>query len=280
MISPDMLTQSIYENVQQALLEDIGSGDLTAQLIPNTRQATAHILTREAMILAGTPWVYEIIRQIDPTIIASFSKAEGELISPNEVFIRLSGGARNLLTAERSILNFIQLLSGVATKVHHLKKQLDGTSAQLLDTRKTIPGLRVAQKYAVTIGGGRNHRIGLYDAFLIKENHIIACGGIPEAIAAARLISDRPIEIEVENIEEFKVALSARPDIIMLDNMSLDDMRLAVDLNQKQVKLEASGGVNEQTLRGIALTGVDYISMGTITKDVQAIDLSMRLVEQ
>ncbi|MBV2133798.1 carboxylating nicotinate-nucleotide diphosphorylase [Pseudomonas sp. MAP12] len=272
------LGAEITANVRAALAEDIGSGDITAQLIPAERLARAKIITREAATICGTAWVDEVFRQLDPRVQVTWHVADGERAMQDQTLFSLEGPARALLSGERSALNFLQLLSGVASRCREYADLVEGTAVQLLDTRKTLPGLRLAQKYAVTCGGCHNHRIGLYDAFLIKENHIAACGGIAQAVASARQIAPgRPVEVEVENLEELQQALDAGADIIMLDELDDDDMRTAVSLNAGRAKLEASGGVNKTTLRGIAETGVDYISIGTLTKDVKAIDLSMRL---
>lgn len=275
------LAQVITENVAAALREDVGSGDLTAGLIPAHQQARARIITREAAVVAGTAWVDEVFRVLDPAVEVCWQVADGERVAPDQVLFELQGPARALLTGERSALNFLQLLSGTATRCRHYADLVQDTSVRLLDTRKTLPGLRRAQKYAVTCGGCYNHRIGLFDAFLIKENHIAACGGIAQAVAAARqLAPGRPVEVEVENLQELEQALSAGADIVMLDELSLADMRTAVALTAGRAKLEASGGVNQDTLLGIAQTGVDYISIGTLTKDVKAIDLSMRILDR
>ncbi|MNQ57818.1 Nicotinate-nucleotide pyrophosphorylase [carboxylating] [compost metagenome] len=272
------LNAEIEANVRAALSEDIGSGDITAQLIPEDRQARASVITREAAIISGTAWVNEVFRQLDPRVKVEWHVKDGQRAEPNQALFHLEGPARALLSGERSALNFLQCLSGVATRVGHYVELVKGTQVKLLDTRKTLPGLRLAQKYAVTCGGGHNHRIGLYDAFLIKENHIAASGGIAQAIAAAqRIAPGKPVEVEVESLAELQQALDAGADIIMLDELSLTDMRTAVTLTNGRAKLEASGGINETTLRTIAETGVDYISIGTLTKDVKAIDLSMRL---
>lgn len=272
------LSTEIEANVRRALTEDIGSGDITAQLIPEERLAHATVITREAAVIAGTAWVDAVFRQLDPRVAVHWQVADGDRVQPNQPLFHLEGPARALLSGERSALNFLQCLSGVATRVAHYVDLVKGTSVKLLDTRKTLPGLRLAQKYAVTCGGGHNHRIGLYDAFLIKENHIAACGGITQAINAAhRIAPGKPVEVEVENLDELQQALDAGADIIMLDELSLDDMRTAVTLTAGRAKLEASGGINDTTLRTIAETGVDYISIGTLTKDVRAVDLSMRL---
>ncbi|NWL79258.1 carboxylating nicotinate-nucleotide diphosphorylase [Pseudomonas taiwanensis] len=272
------LAAEIEANVRTALKEDIGSGDITAQLIPEDRQARATVITREAAIISGTAWVNEVFRQLDPRVKVEWQVQDGQRAEANQALFHLDGPARALLSGERSALNFLQCLSAVATRVGHYVELVKDTQVKLLDTRKTLPGLRLAQKYAVTCGGGHNHRIGLYDAFLIKENHIAASGGIAQAIEAAhRIAPGKPVEVEVESLDELKQALEAGADIIMLDELSLDDMRTAVTLTAGRAKLEASGGVNETTLRTIAETGVDYISIGTLTKDVKAIDLSMRL---
>ncbi|MBU1330608.1 MAG: carboxylating nicotinate-nucleotide diphosphorylase [Gammaproteobacteria bacterium] len=272
------LTAEITSNVRHALAEDIGSGDLTAQLIPAERLAQARVITRDAAVICGTAWVDGVFRQLDPRVAVHWQVRDGERVQPDQVLFTLEGPARALLTGERSALNFLQTLSAVATRSQFYADLVAGTAVKLLDTRKTLPGLRLAQKYAVTCGGCHNHRIGLYDAFLIKENHIAACGGIAQAVAAARRIAPgKPVEVEVENLEELHLALEAGADIIMLDELSLDDMRRAVTLTAGRAKLEASGGVNEHTLRAIAETGVDYVSLGTLTKDVKAVDLSMRL---
>ncbi|GAC1032111.1 carboxylating nicotinate-nucleotide diphosphorylase [Pseudomonas sp. No.21] len=272
------LNAEIEANVRRALTEDVGSGDITAQLIPEERLAHATIITREAAVIAGTAWVDAVFRQIDPRVAVHWQVADGDKVRPNQPLFHLEGPARALLSGERSALNFLQCLSGVATRVAHYVELVQGTQVKLLDTRKTLPGLRLAQKYAVTCGGGHNHRIGLYDAFLIKENHIAACGGIAEAITTAhRIAPGKPVEIEVESLDELNQALAAGADIVMLDELSLDDMRTAVTLTAGRAKLEASGGINDTTLRTIAETGVDYISIGTLTKDVRAVDLSMRL---
>ena len=272
------LHDEIQLNVQLALQEDVGAGDITAQLIPAERVATARVITREAAVLCGSAWVDEVFRQLDPRVVVTWNAQDGDKVSADQTLFTLSGPARALLTGERSALNFVQSLSAVATRCRHYADLVEGTPVKLLDTRKTIPGLRLAQKYAVTCGGCHNHRIGLYDAFLIKENHIAACGGIAQAVASARQIAPgKPVEVEVESLEELKQALDAGADIIMLDELSHEDMRTAVQLTAGRAKLEASGGINDSTLRSVAETGVDYISLGTLTKDVMAVDLSMRL---
>ena len=276
-IPQSLLEQSIQINVQQALAEDIGDGDITALLTPENEQATATIISRENMVLAGRPWVDALISQYDPTVQIVWLKEDGESVNAGEAFLKLAGSARSLLTVERPALNFIQTLSAVATKAAFYVKQLEGTQTKLLDTRKTLPGLRIAQKYAVAIGGGQNHRLGLFDAFLIKENHIMAAGGIAQAIAQAhRVAPNKPVEVEVETWDELNQALEAGADIVMLDNFSQQQMTDAVKYVAGRCKLEASGNITLDNLREVASTGVDYISMGVLTKDVSAVDLSMR----
>ncbi|MCU4570597.1 carboxylating nicotinate-nucleotide diphosphorylase [Acinetobacter ursingii] len=276
-IPQSLLEQSIQINVQQALAEDIGDGDITALLTPENEQATATIISRENMVLAGRPWVDALISQYDPTVQIVWLKEDGESVNAGEAFLKLAGSARSLLTVERPALNFIQTLSAVATKAAFYVKQLEGTQTKLLDTRKTLPGLRIAQKYAVAIGGGQNHRLGLFDAFLIKENHIMAAGGIAQAIAQAhRIAPNKPVEVEVETWDELNQALEAGADIVMLDNFSQQQMIDAVKHVAGRCKLEASGNITLDNLREVANTGVDYISMGVLTKDVSAVDLSMR----
>ena len=276
-IPQSLLEQTIQINIEQALQEDIGDGDITALLTPENEQATANILSRENMILAGQPWVNALIQAFDANVQITWLKQDGDQVEANEVFLKLSGSARSLLTVERPALNFIQTLSAVATKTAEYVKQLEGLNTKLLDTRKTLPGLRIAQKYAVAIGGGQNHRLGLFDAFLIKENHIMAAGGITQAIQQAHQISPtKPVEVEVETWDELNQALEAGADIVMLDNFSQQQMMDAVKHVAGRCKLEASGNITIENLRHVATTGVDYISMGVLTKDVTAIDLSMR----
>lgn len=276
-ISPALLEQSIQINIQQALQEDIGDGDITALLTPEDEQATATIISREDMILAGQPWVNALIQAYDANVQVNWLKNDGDRVAANEAFLKLSGSARSLLTVERPALNFVQTLSAVATKTAAYVQQLEGLNTKLLDTRKTLPGLRIAQKYAVTVGGGQNHRLGLFDAFLIKENHIMAAGGITQAIAKAHAIAPgKPIEVEVETWDELNQALEAKADIVMLDNFSQQQMIEAVKHVAGRCKLEASGNITIENLREVASTGVDYISMGVLTKDVKAVDLSMR----
>ena len=277
MISSTMLEQAIQINVQHALAEDIGDGDITAQLTPADEVAHARVITREDMVLAGRPWVDAIFAQLDPTVEVIWLKNDGDTVLANDAFLELKGNARTLLTGERPALNFVQTLSAVATKVNGYVKLLDGLNTKILDTRKTLPGLRIAQKYAVAMGGGQNHRIGLFDAFLIKENHIMAAGGIAQAIAKAHQIAPgKPVEVEVETWAELDQALEAQADIVMLDNFSQQQMIDAVKHVAGRCKLEASGNITIANLREVATTGVDYISMGVLTKDVKAVDLSMR----
>ncbi len=272
------LHQSICENVSTALREDIGSGDITAQLIPAEQQAKATVITREDCVFCGKDWVTEVFAQLDGTVEIEWYVEDGEQVKANSRLFSLSGNARILLTGERAALNFVQTLSGTATRSRYYANLVAHTNVKLLDTRKTLPGLRDAQKYAVACGGCHNHRIGLYDAFLIKENHIAASGGIAAAVDAARTIAPtKPVEVEVENFAELEQALTANADIIMLDNFTLEDMRKAVAINKGQGKLEASGNVTDTTLPLIAETGVDFISIGALTKHVRAVDLSMRI---
>ncbi|RUQ35823.1 MAG: carboxylating nicotinate-nucleotide diphosphorylase [Candidatus Competibacteraceae bacterium] len=263
--------------VALALAEDIGSGDLTAALIPEQTQAEATVISRESAVLCGIAWFDAVFRQIDPRVSIDWQVADGDRIEPNQLLCTLHGPARALLSGERTALNFLQMLSSTATLARRFADTVAGTGATILDTRKTLPGLRLAQKYAVQCGGCRNHRIGLFDAVLIKENHIMAAGSIGNAIATARRLHPGvTVEVEVENLAELAEALAARPDIVMLDNFDLATMAEAVKITAKQVKLEASGNVNFATVRQIAETGVDYISIGGLTKDVRAVDLSMR----
>jgi len=268
----------IQSQVEAALVEDIGSGDITAALIPSSSIAQATVISREPAVISGSAWVNQVFDQVDPTVNIQWQVEDGQAVSANQVLFTLSGSARSLLTGERAALNFLQLMSGTATICRHYADLVADTEVKLLDTRKTIPGLRTAQKYAVTCGGCYNHRLGLYDAFLIKENHIAACGSIELAITAARKHSpDKTVEIEVESLDELKQALNAGSDIIMLDNFSLEAMSEAVKITAGKAKLEASGNITDATLRPIAETGVDYISIWALTKDCKAIDLSMRI---
>ncbi|MGN5075519.1 carboxylating nicotinate-nucleotide diphosphorylase [Aeromonas veronii] len=287
-----MFQQDVSRAVRAALLEDLGdalttlnqpdaSADITAQLIPADRMASARVITREAGVFCGQPWVDEVFVQLGGDVKVEWKVQDGEVLSPNQELFRLHGPARLLLTGERNALNFVQTLSGVATLTARYVAELEGTDCRLLDTRKTIPGLRTAQKYAVTCGGGKNHRIGLYDAYLIKENHILACGGIAEAISEARHLNPgKPVEVEVESLAELEQALAAKADIVMLDNFDVTMMREAVTINQGRAKLEVSGNVTLDTLAEFAATGVDFISVGALTKHVRALDLSMRFIQQ
>lgn len=278
MIPPELLRQARIENVAQSLREDIGDGDITAKLIPAEKHAKGRVITRETATIAGREWVNEVFRQVDPSVELTWQVADGETVSPDQVLFTMQGPARSLLSSERAALNWLQTLSGVATACAGYAARVAHTNVRLLDTRKTLPGLRLAQKYAVTCGGCFNHRIGLWDAFLIKENHIAACGSIAQAVEAAhRIAPGKPVEVETENLDELAQALEAGADIIMLDEFSLEDMRTAVSATQGKAKLEASGGINADTLVPIAETGVDFISIGALTKDVKALDLSMRL---
>lgn len=262
------------------LAEDVGSGDMTAQLIPENQWATAKVITREACVLCGTAWVEEVFRQLNERITLRWQAADGDRLDAEQCFLEIEGPARSLLTGERAALNMLQTLSATATTTRAYVDLIAGTGARLLDTRKTLPGLRLAQKYAVTCGGGHNHRIGLWDAFLIKENHIAACGGIQAAVTQARALAPAlPVEVEVETFEELDQALAAGADIIMLDNFALEDLHVAVELNGGRATLEASGNVDATTLKAIADTGVDCISSGALTKDVKSIDLSMRITQ-
>ncbi|WP_443642024.1 carboxylating nicotinate-nucleotide diphosphorylase [Candidatus Njordibacter sp. Uisw_039] len=278
-LNAHFLKADLKANVSAALLEDVGDGDITARLIPVEEKASAAIITREAATICGVDWVNEVARQVDATISIDWMVADGQQVEANQLLFQAYGNARSLLTFERCALNFLQCLSGTASIAHYYAGLVADTQVKLLDTRKTIPGLRKAQKYAVACGQCYNHRIGLYDAFLIKENHIAACGGISQAIATARQQEPaKPVEVEVESMDELQQALEAGADSVMLDNFTLREMREAVQLAAGRVELEASGGITEQTLRPIAETGVDYISIGALTKDCRAIDLSMRFV--
>lgn len=274
-----MLTQDdINPIVKLALEEDIGSGDITAGLVDSNELAFATVITREAGVLCGTQFVDAVFSEVDPHVRVNWEKVDGDRLATNDILFTLEGNARSILTGERAALNFLQMLSGTSSYSAHLASIVEGTQTKLLDTRKTIPGFRNAQKYAVICGGCFNHRIGLFDAFLIKENHIAACGGIRQAVEQARVNApDKPVEIEVESLGELEQALTAGADRIMLDNFALEDMRTAVAITQGKAELEASGNVTEETLRGIAETGVDFISIGALTKVVVPLDLSLRL---
>ena len=271
------LPADIASTVRRALNEDIGSGDLTAELIPPEKRDDAVVISREPAVLCGSAWLDAVFRQLEATTRIDWSFTDGERIMPEIPLCRISGHTRALLTGERTALNFLQLLSGTATITNAYVTLLGGTKTRLLDTRKTIPGLRSAQKYAVACGGGKNHRLGLYDAILIKENHIQAAGGIRQAVQLAKS-SRRQVEIEVENLQELELAIAAGADIIMLDNFEPGLIREAVSINKGRSLLEASGNVTMATLTELAATGVDYISSGDLTKNVRAIDFSMRIM--
>ncbi|PHQ88666.1 MAG: nicotinate-nucleotide diphosphorylase (carboxylating) [Pseudoalteromonas sp.] len=272
----------ISQLVTLALDEDLNyqsaeQADITAQLIPQAEQANAKVITREDCIFCGKDLIIEVFKQVDPSVVVNICVNDGDFVSANCTLFTASGSARAILTAERTALNFVQTLSGTATTTAHYVKELSGTSTQLLDTRKTIPGLRALQKYAVKCGGGANHRIGLFDAFLIKENHIAACGGINNAVTQAKLNhADKPIEVEVESFDELEQAINAGADIIMLDNFNPEQIRQAVSITNKRAKLEVSGNMTLETLKAYSQAGVDFISSGALTKNLQSIDLSMR----
>ncbi len=272
------LTQ-VQTNVAAALAEDIGDGDLTACLVSATRMARARVIAREAAVVCGHPWADEVMRQAAPHSRIDWLLVEGERCAPDQVLFTLEGPARELLSAERSVLNFVQLLSAVATKTAVFVEAVRGTRAAIVDTRKTLPGLRVAQKYAVAMGGGVNHRMGLHDAILIKENHITAAGGVRAAMAQTAELAAKAkfIEIEVETLAQLQEALDCGAKMVLLDNMSVPTLQEAVRLNAGRAVLEISGGVTLDTVRQLAQTGVDRISIGTLTKDVKAVDLSMRM---
>ena len=275
--------QEIRRGVSHALAEDLGylpiqQGDITASLIPPEQQATATVITREDCVVCGTAWVDEVFAQLSDHAVIHWFVQDGDKVTANTVLCEISGPARILLTGERTALNFLQTLSGTATTTARYVALLNGSKTRLLDTRKTLPGMRLAQKYAVSCGGGKNHRIGLYDAFLIKENHIAAAGSIADAVQTARQnFPGKTVEVEVEDLTELEQALAAGADIIMLDNFHIADIMQAVALNQGRAKLEVSGNVTADSLKALASTNVDYISSGALTKNVQAIDLSMRL---
>ncbi|MGH8289074.1 MAG: carboxylating nicotinate-nucleotide diphosphorylase [Steroidobacteraceae bacterium] len=287
--APDLAPPAdLSEQVAAALREDIGSGDVTAQLVPEAQRVRGRVSTREQAVLCGQPWAKETFHRLDPGIQLTWRARDGEPVAPGAVIFEIEGRARPILTGERTALNFLQLLSATATQASRFVAAVAGTGCTILDTRKTLPGLRSAQKYAVRCGGGSNHRLGLYDMVLIKENHIAAAGSITAAIAAARRLSQGvKVEVEVESLAELEEALRAGPDIVLLDDFSLTDLAAAVSLNRSRrnaagpraqpVALEASGSVSLETVRDIAATGVDFVSAGALTKNVRAIDLSMRL---
>jgi nicotinate-nucleotide pyrophosphorylase (carboxylating) len=273
--------QDLPQQVATALAEDVGSGDITAELVPANQHVSGKVITREPAILAGRQWVIETFRQLDPAVCLTWHANDGDRVTANQTLFEIAGPARPVLTGERTALNFLQLLSATATATRRYVDAIAGTECAILDTRKTIPGLRTAQKYAVVCGGAKNLRMGLFDQVLIKENHIAAAGSLSAAVSAARRVAGtRKVEVEVETLQEFEEALQSAPDVIMLDEFSLADMKSAVELSRSKgrpVKLEASGSVNLETVRTVAETGVDYISLGSITKHVKAVDLSMRL---
>jgi nicotinate-nucleotide pyrophosphorylase (carboxylating) len=272
------LPNDLPEIVKLALREDIGSGDVTASLIDESCRASAYVLCREEAIICGQPWFEACFDQFDPSVTIEWLVDEGAPVSADTRICQIRGNARTLLTVERTALNFLQTLSAVATMTHHYVERIRGSRTKIMDTRKTLPGLRSAEKYAVNCGGGKNHRMGLYDALLIKENHILAAGSITQAVTQGkRQYPEMAVEVETENIAEFREALAAGADIIMLDNYSLEAIKTAVDMNQDRAKLEVSGNVTLDTLSQLAKTGVDYISIGALTKHIQAVDLSMRI---
>jgi nicotinate-nucleotide pyrophosphorylase (carboxylating) len=279
--SPSAVAQLAAADAARALAEDVGEGDLTAGLVDAGRRARARVLARESAVICGAPWAEAALRQVDPDVQVTWHVGEGQRCKAGEVVLEAVGSARGLLTAERTALNFLQLLSGVATKTALYVDAVQGTRAAIVDTRKTLPGLRLAQKYAVRMGGGTNHRIGLYDAVLIKENHIAAAGGVTAVLEAARRVAPQAafVEIEVETLAQLQEALAAGAQMVLLDNMDLPTLREAVRINAGRAILEISGGVTLDTLRALAETGVDRISIGTLTKDVKATDFSMRLQE-
>ncbi|HEU4851048.1 MAG TPA: carboxylating nicotinate-nucleotide diphosphorylase [Telluria sp.] len=275
----EALQRAFEANLLAALLEDVGTGDLTGELVPDDKRVKARVIVREEAVLAGAPWFEGVMRALDHSIKIEWNYAEGDLMEANSVVCTIDAPPRALLTAERSALNFMQLLSGVATTTRKYVEMVAGTNARILDTRKTVPGLRQAQKYAVRVGGGQNQRMALYDGILIKENHIAAAGGVTQALKAAeQLNAGVPVQIEVETLAQLEEALAAGAKSVLLDNFSLDMMRDAVKLNAGRALLEASGGVNMDSVRAIAETGVDRISIGGLTKDVRAVDFSLRIV--
>ena len=265
--------------VARALQEDIGSGDITAMLIPEKQHAKGEVISREHAVICGCAWVEEVFKQLDPNTTINWLVQDGDPVVPDQVLFTLSGNARVLLTGERTALNFLQMLSGTATLARQYAELTTGSDVRILDTRKTIPGLRLAQKYAVAVGGCNNHRVGLYDAFLIKENHIAACGGIALAVAKAREIApEKVVEVEVENLDELNEALEAQADVVMLDNFSPSDIENLKHLNFGETKIEVSGNITHETVQHFMSSAVNYISSGSLTKHVQAVDLSMRLL--
>ncbi len=276
-----LLTEHITSQVAFALEEDIGTGDITAQLIPIDQIISATVISRENAVLCGKAWVDEVFAQLKGKVTLTWHNNEGDLLEPNQPFLTLSGNARTILTGERAALNFLQTLSYTATISREYSNIVSRTQLTILDTRKTLPGMRQAQKYAVTVGGGKNHRMGLFDAFLIKENHIMAAGSIANAVAMAQQIAPgKTIEIETESLDEVALAVEAGADIIMLDNFSYEDMATAVSLYKGKVKFEASGNMTKEQLLEVADTGVNFVSIGALTKHVQAIDLSLRVTQE
>ncbi|MCF6251477.1 MAG: carboxylating nicotinate-nucleotide diphosphorylase [Methylococcaceae bacterium] len=263
--------------IKKFLDEDIGSGDITASIIPSSINAKAQVVTRESMTLCGQAWFDKVFTILNSDIVINWFVSEGAVCEENTLLCELKGPAKDLLTGERTALNLLQTLSSTASIARQYAEAVSGTNCKVLDTRKTIPGLRIAQKYAVSCGGCVNHRIGLYDGVLIKENHILAAGSIALAISSARAITDVAIEVEVESLEEYQQALAAKPDRIMLDNFSVADMKIAVASNENNIELEASGDITLNNIRNIAQTGVNFISIGALTKHIKAIDLSMRI---
>ena len=276
--SPEFI-QQVQANVRSALAEDLGAGDLTASLVPAAQQATARVITRDAAVICGQPWAQEVVRQAAPNCQLNWMVEEGAQCRAGQTIFTLTGPARDLLSVERTLLNFVQMMSAVATKTAVFTQAVVGTKASIVDTRKTLPGLRVAQKYAVAAGGGTNHRMGLHDAILIKENHIAAAGGIAAVMRSAQASSGRAkfIEIEVENLAQLQEALDCGAKMVLLDNMDIPMLQQAVRINADRAVLEISGGVDLDTVRALAMTGVDRISVGALTKDVKAVDLSMRI---
>ena len=280
MIPEKLLFESVRKNVVAALEEDLGSGDVTASLIQETTHISAKVTSREEAIFCGKLWVAETVKQMSDQVSVTWHVQDGDWLKKDQLLFSLEGPAKPILSAERTILNFCQLLSGTATKAYRYSQLLGNSKVQILDTRKTIPGLRIAQKYAVECGGCKNHRIGLFDAFLIKENHIISCGGIAEAIRLAKeKHTDLEIEVEVENLEELDEAIRAGADIALIDNFNVGKTKKAVEIAKGKIKLEASGGISLTSLAKIADSGVDYISIGDLTKEVIPVDLSMRFEE-
>lgn len=275
---PAPLPHDISATVQRALAEDIGDGDLTAALVPVDTRGRGRVISREEAVLCGTAWFEEVFRQIDDQIAIHWEARDGDAVRRDQLLCRVEGPARGLLTGERTALNFLQILSGTATAARRYAEAVRGTRATVLDTRKTLPGLRTAQKYAVSCGGANNHRMGLFDGILIKENHIVAAGGIRPAVEAARAQGAKvPVEVEVETLEQVQEALAAGADILLLDNFDLAGMKEAVQLTAGRAKLEASGGIDLTQIRAVAETGIDYVSVGALTKHVKAVDLSLRL---